>query len=194
MSGRRTKKARQEDGGAAAAAPDARPAALQAFEGWMRSQGITWDTDRVALRAGAPGCAHQGWAVYAQAGGIAEGDHLCNIPKDAVLSVRTTAFADMINQERLGGGLGECSGQLSWEMHSCDDHQCLPSCSCTSHQQHLHAASRADCRLHGGAHAGVQIQMVRRATNPGPFVSRHSAQQGMTVTALVPCHAALAWC
>ena len=46
-----------------------------------------------------------GLAVVARRG-IKEGETLCRIPKSALLSIRNTGAADIIEEERLGGGLG----------------------------------------------------------------------------------------
>jgi len=70
---------------------------------WMHDKGFVWNPSTVTLCGGTDG--EVGFAVAA-AREIAEHDTLCEIPKDAVLSVRNSAIANLIEQEQLGGGLG----------------------------------------------------------------------------------------
>lgn len=61
--------------------------------------------DLVRLSAGAPGCGGESLGVFAVKD-VAADDLLCRIPKAAVLSTRNSAIADILEEERLGGGLG----------------------------------------------------------------------------------------
>ena len=76
---------------------------LDHLQQWLQDHGIRWDRTAVSLRGGAP--AETSFSVLALLG-IPEGDTLCEIPKNAVLSVRNSAAADIIETEQLGGGLG----------------------------------------------------------------------------------------
>lgn len=69
----------------------------------MHANGVTWDRTTVSISGGVS--ENEGFSVYA-AKNISEGHTLCEIPKDAVLSVRNTAAAEIIETEQLGGGLG----------------------------------------------------------------------------------------
>lgn len=50
------------------------------------------------------GCSGAAWGITA-ASDLSEGDLLCTIPKTAILSPKTTAIADLLRKERIGGGL-----------------------------------------------------------------------------------------
>ena len=79
------------------------PSRLEKLQEWMLANGIAWD--RTVVRIGGGEHESEGFSVYARED-IAEGHTLCEIPKDAVLSVRNTAAAAIIETEQLGGGLG----------------------------------------------------------------------------------------
>ncbi len=82
---------------AAAARGDGR-----SFVAWMAESGVEWDAKAVRLDFGdRPGSG----GVFA-ASTLREGDVLCRVPKTAILSTRTTACAEMLERERLGGALG----------------------------------------------------------------------------------------
>lgn len=76
---------------------------LDTLQHWMRANGIAWDRTAVSVSGGVS--KSEGFSVYAVKD-IAETHALCEIPKDAVLSVRNTAAAEIIETEQLGGGLG----------------------------------------------------------------------------------------
>ena len=69
---------------------------------WLQERGIWWDGNLVAVQARLHGC---GFGVWAEEN-IKEGALLCRIPKAAILSRRTTCIADILEQERIAGGLG----------------------------------------------------------------------------------------
>lgn len=70
---------------------------------WMQENGITWDHQALDIQSGEHG---QGpFAIYAKRQ-FEVNDTLCTIPKSAVLSVKNTQIADLIEKEQLGGGLG----------------------------------------------------------------------------------------
>jgi len=71
---------------------------LDGLEAWMHDKGFVWNPSTVTLCGGTDG--EVGFAVAA-AREIAEHDTLCEIPKDAVLSVRNSAIANLIEQEQL---------------------------------------------------------------------------------------------
>lgn len=76
---------------------------LDGLQKWMHAHNIAWSASTVTLTGGTNDT--DDFAVNA-ARDIAEHDTLCEIPKDAVLSVRNSAIADLIEEEQLGGGLG----------------------------------------------------------------------------------------
>ena len=69
---------------------------------WLQEQSIWWDGSLVAVQARVHGCGFGVWALQ----DIHEGAVLCRIPKAAILSRRTTRIADILEQERIAGGLG----------------------------------------------------------------------------------------
>ena len=69
----------------------------------MHTAGFVWNASNIKLCGGRDGSGP--FAVEACCD-IAEGDTLCEVPKSAVLSMRNSAIADLIEQEQLGGGLG----------------------------------------------------------------------------------------
>ena len=69
----------------------------------MLANGIAWDHAAVSISGGKH--ENEGFSVLATQD-IVEGHALCEIPKVAVLSVRNTAAAEIIEAEQLGGGLG----------------------------------------------------------------------------------------
>lgn len=71
---------------------------------WLTGAGITWNRDLLEIRS-CDSCSGPAIGVWATAD-IKEEDNLCIIPKDSILSVRTTSGADIIEAEELGGGLG----------------------------------------------------------------------------------------
>ena len=76
---------------------------VDALLAWMSDRGITWDAQKVDIRGGKDDSPP--FAVFAHRD-IEENETLCDIPKSAVLSVRNTGIADLIEHEQLGGGLG----------------------------------------------------------------------------------------
>lgn len=70
---------------------------------WLQRNDITWNSHTVDIRGGNKGTAP--FAVFAKQD-IAGNEPLCEIPKSAVLSVKNTKVADLIETEQLGGGLG----------------------------------------------------------------------------------------
>ena len=67
----------------------------------MRGVGVTWDDGLIQIRCSGS----SGWGVFSP-NGVKEGSLLCTIPHSALLSIRTTALADVLKKERIGGGLG----------------------------------------------------------------------------------------
>jgi hypothetical protein len=67
---------------------------------WLKKAGISWNEDRVLLRP-----CRDGLGVVAVED-IEEGKELCVIPKTAVLSVKNTGIADILEEHRIRGGLG----------------------------------------------------------------------------------------
>lgn len=67
---------------------------------WLKSAGISWNEDLIQLRPG-----RTGLAVFALQK-IQEGQKLCDIPKSSVLSVKNTEIANILENHKLGGGLG----------------------------------------------------------------------------------------
>lgn len=72
----------------------------QRLEQWLDSVGISIQTDRVRIRA-----ADGGLGVFAVKT-VHEGDSLCSIPKAAVLSVKTSGVAGLLEENKIRGGLG----------------------------------------------------------------------------------------
>lgn len=70
---------------------------------WIQENGVTWDHQALDIQSGEH---EQGpFAIYAKRQ-FEVNDTLCTIPKSAVLSVKNTQIADLIEKEQLGGGLG----------------------------------------------------------------------------------------
>ena len=76
---------------------------LDDLTSWMQAAGFGWNASEVILCGG-----HDNSGPFAVEAccDILEGHTLCKIPKSAVLSIRNSAIADLIEQEQLGGGLG----------------------------------------------------------------------------------------
>lgn len=70
------------------------------FLAFCHANNVLFDSQLVEIRSS--GLSHSIHAVKA----LKEGDVLCSIPKEAILSVRTTAIADIIEQEEIGGIIG----------------------------------------------------------------------------------------
>ena len=70
------------------------------LEQWLDSVGISIETDRVRVRA-----TEGGLGVFAVTT-IHEGESLCSIPKAAVLSVKTSGVASLLEENKIRGGLG----------------------------------------------------------------------------------------
>lgn len=82
--------------------------ALKSLLQWFDAAGIELILSLIAFEA-MPTCAStpsQCACLVRAVEDIADGDLLGVIPKRVVLSIRTTSIADLIQQERLGGGLG----------------------------------------------------------------------------------------
>lgn len=77
---------------------------LPAFEAWMDGAGIA-RSPAIRLVPAAAGCSGLALGVVAERD-VAANETLCTIPKASCLSIRTTAIADVIEAEGLGGGLG----------------------------------------------------------------------------------------
>ena len=67
---------------------------------WLRLAGITWDKSLVDLRP-----VDGGLGVFAVRH-LCDGQKLCEIPKKAVLSVQNTGIAELLEEHKIGGGLG----------------------------------------------------------------------------------------
>lgn len=78
---------------------------LQIFFEWLKKVGVKWDQDLMEVCREPASCPRQGWGVFAKRD-LKEGDKLCVIPKNAILSTVTSPISRIIEQERLGGGLG----------------------------------------------------------------------------------------
>lgn len=76
---------------------------LAGLQSWMHAAGFVWSASTVTLCGGNED--DGAFAVTASCD-IAEGATLCEVPKSAVLSIRNSAIADLIEEEQLGGGLG----------------------------------------------------------------------------------------
>lgn len=86
---------------ATAAATSSTPLGI---ETWLRSVGVWWDTSLVHIKAGCSGCSGPALGVFAVTD-VQENQLLCVIPRSAILSPRTTQLADILESEKLGGGL-----------------------------------------------------------------------------------------
>ena len=73
---------------------------LKRVEQWLDSVGISIETDKVRIRA-----TEGGLGVFAVKA-VHEGDPLCTIPKSAVLSVKTSGIANLLEENKIRGGLG----------------------------------------------------------------------------------------
>lgn len=67
---------------------------------WLRSAGISWDEGLIQI------CPVGGGLGVIARAPIQEGATLCEIPRAAVLSVRTTGIADLLELHGIRGGLG----------------------------------------------------------------------------------------
>lgn len=71
----------------------------------MESVGITWNRELVSLVDNSAGCSGLALGVVALQD-VPEGASLCEIPKAACISIRTSPISDLLEREELGGGLG----------------------------------------------------------------------------------------
>lgn len=71
---------------------------------WLKSVGIWWDEALVEIRGGCSNCSGPALGVFALRD-ITEDQLLCVIPRTAILSPRTTQLAQILEAEKLGGGL-----------------------------------------------------------------------------------------
>lgn len=88
--------------------PDGQHPALKSLLQWFDAAGVELVLSLLAFEA-MPTCTStpsQCACLVRAVRDIADGDLLGVIPKRAVLSIRTTSIADLIQQERIGGGLG----------------------------------------------------------------------------------------
>lgn len=84
---------------------DAPEKAVRLLE-WMESKAVWWNRNLMRFRD-ARGLDSAGVGLWAQnQQPVSDGDHLCTIPKSALLSVRNTSIADVLEAEKLSGGLG----------------------------------------------------------------------------------------
>lgn len=72
---------------------------------WLKSRNITFDSDLVEIRSDTALYSGDAWGVFARAA-IQEGAVLATIPKKAVLSVRNSQLAALLEEHRISGGLG----------------------------------------------------------------------------------------
>ena len=75
-------------------------AQLTRLSAWLEGAGITWDEALIQMRP-----AGGGLGVFAVAD-VPEGATLCEIPRRAVLSVRTSGAADLLEAHGIREGLG----------------------------------------------------------------------------------------
>jgi hypothetical protein len=74
------------------------------LQSWLQSNHVWWNQElmRFAEATNSDDSAGIGlWAIKS----VCDGDHLCSIPKAALLSIRTTEISDVLELEQLGGGL-----------------------------------------------------------------------------------------
>lgn len=76
------------------------------MQDWLKCAGIWWDTELLRFREAKPSDTDSAGIGLWAAKAIKYDDHLCTIPKSALLSTRNTAIADLLEAEELGGGLG----------------------------------------------------------------------------------------
>jgi hypothetical protein len=75
-------------------------AQLTRLAAWLKGAGITWDEALIQMQPAAGGL-----GVFAVAD-VPEGATLCEIPRAAVLSVRTCGIADLLEAAGIREGLG----------------------------------------------------------------------------------------
>lgn len=77
---------------------------LPGITAWLKDAGVWWDENAIAIKEDISdaGSSLSIWANDA----LPAGHHLCTIPKDACLSVRSTSCSDMLEKEELFSGLG----------------------------------------------------------------------------------------
>lgn len=71
---------------------------------WMQKRSIWWNQELMLFAEATSSDDSAGIGLWAKKA-VRDGDHLCTIPKIALLSVRNTDIADLLESERLGGGL-----------------------------------------------------------------------------------------
>eukprot|EP00803_Ostreobium_quekettii_P011645 evm.model.scf_1036.4 EVM.evm.TU.scf_1036.4 scf_1036:33587-35801(+) len=74
------------------------------IEAWLRQAGVWWDEELMRICGSAEAPSGFAMGVVATTD-IPEGTSLCTIPKRAVLSIKTTGIADLIEQSDIRGGL-----------------------------------------------------------------------------------------
>ena len=79
---------------------------LQPLRQWFRSAGIELNDSLLQIDLMQPSSSVSGAYCVRAIKDVSEGDQLGVIPKAACLSIRTTSAADIIENERLRGGLG----------------------------------------------------------------------------------------
>ena len=67
----------------------------------MDRRGVWWNSSLMQFRDSR----ESGIGLWAQQP-VSDGDHLCQLPKAALLSVRNTSIVDVLEAEELSGGLG----------------------------------------------------------------------------------------
>ncbi|KAF6262972.1 hypothetical protein COO60DRAFT_557117 [Scenedesmus sp. NREL 46B-D3] len=77
---------------------------LSQLVSWLQSVGIWWDKSLVQIRGGCSNCSGPALGVFAVSD-VQENQLLCVIPRSAILSPRTTQPAQILEAEKLGGGL-----------------------------------------------------------------------------------------
>jgi SET domain-containing protein 6 len=97
---------RRRGRGGAARRPSSSPPqpAPSSFDAWLASQGVWYNRALLDLRRDNDDSSSAPCAIYARTP-ITEGNPLALIPKDAVLSRRTSACSHLLEKQRLGGGL-----------------------------------------------------------------------------------------
>lgn len=131
---------------------------IQPFLTWMQANGVTMQSMRLVAHDEA-----QADVAMHTTAGVADGDTICIIPKTAVLSTKTSSISDIIELEKLGGGLGLVFAVM--------------------HEQALGSASKwsestptAQCKCASSAHSA---RIIRSSPRASKLTCRHGYMEHM---------------
>lgn len=127
-----------------AQALDSRPRNVDEFKSWMSQVGIRWDAEVLRLEA-----ASSNVSVTTERE-LSDGDTICVIPKSSVISMVNSELFDVLEEERVGGGLGLTMAVMHEMARGACSRWCAP-CA-------MHTAPRA---------AAIKTRLLERVQNTG---------------------------